>query len=43
MWDLKYDPNELIYETEADSQTQRTDSWLPMGDTCGKVGVGIFD
>ena len=21
MWNLKYDPNELIYETETDSQT----------------------
>ena len=21
MWDLKYDPNELIYKTETDSQT----------------------
>ena len=26
---LKYDTNEFIYETEADSQTQRTDLWLP--------------
>ena len=24
MWNLKYDTNELIYETETDSQTQRT-------------------
>ena len=23
MWDLKYDTNELIYETETDSQTQK--------------------
>ena len=27
MWNLKYDRNELIYET--DSQTQRTGLWLP--------------
>ena len=27
----KYDKNEVIYETEADSQTQRTDLWLPGG------------
>ena len=26
--DLKYDANELIYKTETDSQTQRTDLWL---------------
>ena len=31
---LKYDTIELIYETETDSQTQRTDLWLP------KEGVG---
>ena len=31
MWNLKYDTNELIYETETDSQTQRTDLWLPRG------------
>ena len=31
MWNLKYDTNELIYETETDSQTQRTDLWLPGG------------
>lgn len=27
MWNLKYDTNELIYE----SQTWRTDWWLPRG------------
>ena len=29
MWTLKYDTNELIYETETDSEIQRTDLWLP--------------
>ena len=29
IWNLKYDINELIYET--DSQTQRTGLWLPRG------------
>ena len=28
-WNLKQDTNKLIYETETDSQTQRTDLWLP--------------
>ena len=38
MWNLNYDPNELIYETETDSQTQRTDLWLPRGSGCwGRV------
>ena len=31
MWNLKYDTNELTYETETDSQTERTDLWLPRG------------
>ena len=31
MWNLKYDTNELTYETETDSQTQRTDVLLPRG------------
>ena len=31
MWNLKYDTNELIYETETDSQTLKTNLWLPKG------------
>ena len=31
MWNLKYDTHELFYETETDSQTQRTDLWLTRG------------
>ena len=27
-WNLKYHTNQLIYEIETDSQTQRTDLWL---------------
>ena len=29
MWNLKNDTNEPIYETETDSQTQRTELWSP--------------
>ena len=29
MWNLKIDTNELTYETEADSQTWKTNLWLP--------------
>ena len=29
MWNLKYDTDKLIYETETDSQIQKTDLWLP--------------
>ena len=36
MWNLKYDANELIHETETDSQTQRTDLWLPRGREAAK-------
>ena len=28
-WNLKYDTNELIYKTEIDSQTQKTNLQLP--------------
>ena len=28
-WNLKIDTNELTYETEADSQTWKTNLWLP--------------
>ena len=31
MWNLKYGINELIYKTETDSQTWRTDLWLTGG------------
>ena len=31
MWDLKYDTNKRFYETETESQTQRTDLWLSRG------------
>ena len=40
MWNLKYDTNELIYETETDSQTQRTDLWLPRGRGVEGAGQG---
>ena len=29
MWNLNYDTNEFIYKTETNSQTYRTDLWLP--------------
>ena len=28
---LKYDTNELIYKTEIDAQTEKTDLWLLKG------------
>ena len=37
MWNLKYDTNGHPQETETDSQTQRTELWLPRGN---RGGVG---
>ena len=44
-WNLKYDTKEHIYETKTDSQTQRTDLWLPSGDGWGgmECEFGIKD
>ena len=42
MWNLKHDTNELIYETETDSQTQRTDMWLPRGRQDGEGWIGCL-
>ena len=44
MWNLKYDTNELIYETKKDLQTQRTDLWLPKqwGVGEGREGLGVW-
>ena len=45
IWNLKHGTDESIYKTEIDSQTQRTDLWLPRGRTGGRgidweFGVG---
>ena len=37
MWNLKKGTNELIYKTEVESQTQKTNLWLPGRE----VGKGI--
>ena len=44
MWNLKYDTNEQIYKIETDSQTERTDLWLPRGrGERGREGLGVWD
>ena len=46
MWNLRYDTNELIHETETSSQTQRTNLWLPRGEEVGEgriESVGLTD
>ena len=40
MWNLKYDTNEPIYETETDSQTQKTYLWLLTGSGEEEGGMG---
>ena len=40
MWNLKYDTNELIYKTEANSQIQKTDLLLPRGREVGEAWIG---
>ena len=42
MWNLKYDTNEPIYETETDSGTQRTDLRLPRARGLGEGWSGIL-
>ena len=42
MWYLKYDTNESIYKIETDSQTQRTDLWLPMWGGEERDGLGVW-
>ena len=42
--DLKYDANELIYKTETDSQTQKTNLWLPQEKRGGgRINGGLAD
>ena len=43
MYNLKYDTSELTYETETDSQTQRTDLWLSRGRGLGREVLGAWD
>ena len=44
MWNLKKnDTNELIYKTKTDSQTQKTNLWLPRGKEERKDKLGIWD
>ena len=42
MWNLKYGTDDHIYETETDSQTQRTDLWLLKGRGREWDGWGIW-
>ena len=45
MWSPKHDTNELIYQIETDSQTYRTDLWLPREMESGRWirGLGLAE
>ena len=43
MWNLNYDTNEAIYNTETDSQTQRADLWLPRRRREGEGPTGSLE
>ena len=42
MWNVKYGTDEPIYGTEIDSQTWRTDLWLPRGREREWDGLGVW-
>jgi len=43
MWNLKYDTNAPIYETEIESETYRVGWWLPRESGVEKSWIGIWD
>ena len=43
MWNLKNYTNESIYKTDTDSQTQKTNLWLPKGKYVGRDQLGVSD
>ena len=43
MWNLKYDTNELIYETETDSQAREQTCGCQGAGGGGTDGVGVWD
>ena len=46
MWNLNYNTNNPIYETETESQTEKVDWWLPRGRGVGEArsgSLGLID
>ena len=43
MWNLKYNTNKPIYESETESQTEGVDWWLPRGRGVGEAWSGVWD
>ena len=42
IWNLKNNTNESIYKTETDSQTEKTNLWLPTG-MAGRNKLEVWD
>ena len=42
VWNRKYGTDEPVYRTETDSQTWRTDMWLPRGRAREWDGWGVW-
>ena len=42
MWNLKYDTNELIYETETDSRTGNRLAVAEVEEGWGRDGLGVW-
>ena len=40
---LRFDINELIHKTETDSETQKTNLWLPKGEDGERDKLGVWD
>ena len=43
MWNLTSNTNESVYKTEIDSQTSKTNLWLPKGKEVGGGKLGVWD
>ena len=44
MWNLKNNTDESVVKTETDSQTEKTNLWLPKGRKEGQIkSVGLTD
>ena len=43
MWNLKNNTNESMYKIERNSQTQKTNLWLPKGKGSERDKLGVWD
>ena len=43
MWNVKYSTNESMSKTETDSQTLKTNLWLPKRKGRGRYNLGVWE